>query len=131
MVLLKWNTRNHLYLLQTNCKLIDYTLVVHGSLIVHAPGSVGELQATLVDQLFYNCPDGLRLLVPPFGEEGGLNLDEATIGVLDQLRDHGVDNVLDSSMLYVVLVAIEVLINRLKPSHIVVGMGHQVYVDHV
>lgn len=117
--------------LQAQGELIDHALVVDGSLIVHAPGTASELQATLVDQLADDRLGSFGLLRPPFGEEGGLHLDEAARGVLDQLSDHSVDDVLDTSVLDVALVAIEVLVNGLQPADVVVGVGNHVDVDHV
>lgn len=68
--------------LQAQGELIDHALVVDGSLIVHAPGTASELQATLVDQLADDRLGSFGLLRPPFGEEGGLHLDEAARGSL-------------------------------------------------
>jgi len=119
------------HLLQSQGELIDDTLVVYSGLIVHAPCSTGEFQTTLVDQFPHDLLRSLRLLRPPFCEEGGLHLNEATGGILDQLSDYGIDDVLDTSVLNVAPVTIEVLIDGLQPSDIVVRMGHHVNVDHV
>lgn len=77
-----------LNILQAECELINDALVVHSGLIVHAPCSAGELQTTLVNQLFNYALHLLCLFLVPFGEERGLHLNEATTGVLQQFSNN-------------------------------------------
>lgn len=100
-------------ILQSQRELINDTLVVHSSLIVHAPCSSSEFQTTLVDQFLDKTLHLLGLLLVPLGEERGLHLNEATTGILQQFTNNRVQNVLYTSMLNIILGTIIILIHGL------------------
>lgn len=62
--------------LQAQRELVDDTLVVRNGLVVHAPSTTDELQATLVHQHSDLLLHSVILFVPPFGEESGLDVNE-------------------------------------------------------
>eukprot|EP01052_Picozoa_sp_SAG31_P039907 SAG31_NODE_5643_length_2407_cov_1.866551_4_plen_128_part_01 len=52
---------------------------------MHAPGTVDELQLAGGDQRAGDVAAGVVLLVPPAGEEAGLDVDEVALRILLQL----------------------------------------------
>ncbi len=61
-----------------------------------------------------DVPRLLVLLLPPFPEEGRLDVDEAAVLVPDQLLNHRVDDVLDAGFLNIRSKSVEVLVDGLR-----------------
>ena len=101
---------------------------------VSAPGSsfrgqnqprgthIDELELTTGDQGLGDVAPVVRLLVPPAGEEAGLDVDEVALRVLDELVDDCVHDVVDLRE--------EVLVDGHLPARVVVRVRHQVDAAH-
>ena len=80
---------------------------------------IDELELAAGDQGLGDVAPVVRLLVPPAGEEAGLDVDEVALRVLDELVDHGVHDVVDLRE--------EVLVDGHLPARVVVRVRHQVH----
>lgn len=110
---------------QSDCHLVDEILVVHVSLVGHAPPSVDEGKLFirykgLHTALFFFCG-----LVPPSVKEGHLDDRELVFWMVSEFLNNGVDGVLDSCKLNSHISTIVVVVDSFKPADIVVRMGDE------
>ena len=111
---------------KTDSHLIHKILVVHVCLIGHTPSCVDELDLSVGDQIFHLLFLSIGGLVPPPVEEGHFNDGELVFRVFGEFADDGVDGVLHSCELCPHVSAVEVVVDCLEPSDVVVGVGDEV-----
>ena len=110
--------------LEAQSHLLYGRVIGHRRLVVHAPAAIDELEPALVDE---PPDDGLHLvalLEPPLLEEGHLDVDESLLPIHQQLRNHRVEDVLDAGVTEALLRPVKVLVHRLEPADIVMGVGN-------
>jgi len=105
-------------------------LVVSDCFIVHDPAASKELNLSIGHKLLDLVAQVVSLLLPPLPEEGCFHLYVALFWVVQELRNDGVNDVLDTSILFACVAAIIVLVNCFQPAHVVVRMRHEVDVQH-
>lgn len=108
-------------------RLVDHVQVVRGSLVMHAPASIGELKLPARDQLFGQRAGLLVLLPPPTLEEGLLDVRERAIRVLRQPLHDGVQDHVHICALNGFVLAGVILIDGLQPTDIIVGVRDNVH----
>ena len=102
----------------------QHVLVGWASFIVHAPASIEQFKAVFIDEVPHLVLHALRLTLVPHRKELHLHVREATIWVIDQSPDRLIKDEADVHVLNVVVDARVVLIDRLEPAHIVMGVVH-------
>ena len=110
--------------------LLEHVRDVGGGLVVHAPPAVDKLQAALGDEGSNLGPSRGSLLTPPAREKGHLRVHEGFGGIGEEgVHDAGQD-VANGGVLDGGVGAGVVLIHRLEPSDVVVGVRNDVHVEH-
>lgn len=66
---------------QSPRELINNTLVIGGSFIVHTPRATNKFQSSFIHQLFDLFLQRIRLLIPPFEKERRFNVDEPLVWI--------------------------------------------------
>ena len=89
--------------LMTHHHVVEHVLVVSASFIMHAPASIHELKATLLDELPYLGLFLLGLIFPPHAEELHLDVSEALGRIFDEFTNESIDDKLNlSSCLFLI-----------------------------
>ena len=89
--------------LMTHHHVVEHVLVVSASFIMHAPASIHELKATLIDELPYLGLFLLGLIFPPHAEELHLDVSEALGRIFDEFTNESIDDKLNlSSCLFLI-----------------------------
>lgn len=109
-----------------NHVIIDHVLILWAGLIMHGPACASHLKLPRTDKLSYFVFLRLTLLCPPHVEEFHLNLNEASLRVLQQGLYHRFDGLPNSCPLDVFGCPFKVLVHRLQPSDIIVRVGNNV-----
>lgn len=112
---------------QTHSHLVDEILVVHVGFVRHAPPRVDELDLSVGHQRLHLLLLAVSGLVPPSVEEGHFDDGELVLGVFGQFADNRVDGVLHSCELGPHVPAVEIVVDSLEPSDVVVGVGNEVH----
>lgn len=114
---------------KSHSHLIDEVLVVHISLIGHAPSSVDEMQLPSAD----DCPHLISLLVscliPPSIKECCLHNGKFVFSMFVKLAHHSVNSVLYSCELSPHVSAVIVVVYCFEPSYIIVRVRNQMNCD--
>eukprot|EP00958_Prasinococcus_capsulatus_P013399 scaffold1381_cov386-Prasinococcus_capsulatus_cf.AAC.22 len=111
------------------CGLVHHTHIVGRGFVMHAPAAADELQLTVPHQFLYVGLHCLSLLVVPPNKERHFHVYELPVGVVEQLPNHRVQDVLNLGLLDGGVGAIEVLIHCFQPANVVVRVRNQVYVE--
>ena len=87
----------------THHHVVEHVLVVSASFIMHAPASIHELKATLLDELPNLGLFLLGLIFPPHAEELHLDVSEALGRIFDEFTNESIDDKLNlSSCLFLI-----------------------------
>lgn len=111
----------------TNHVIIDHVLINGTGLIMHGPASVDHLKLAR----FYQSSDLvlrlIRLLLPPHTKELHLNLDKASLRILQEGLHDGINGLTDTRRLYVLRCTVEILVHRLQPADVIMRMRNNVH----
>jgi len=111
----------------TDHHVINQVLVVRTSFISGTPSAVCELKSAFFNKLLNLSLHLLCLAVVPHSKVFHLDVSEDSLWVLDQLFNHCIKNKSHISMLRILVCAREVLVDRLDPAYIVMGMSYEMY----
>lgn len=92
---------------------------MHVGFVSHNPSAGGDFQTTRVDQRLEGSPLAGMGTFPPGVQEGYFGPDESEVLVLLHFGDHVVEDL--------TRLRVEVALECLQPSRIVVGMGYNDY----
>ena len=112
--------------IMANHHVVDHIFIDWASFIMHRPPGIDQLKLTILHKASNFLSHLVSLLVPPHLEELHLNLHELSSRVSKQGIDDGGELYANHGSLEILRVAIEVLIDRLEPSDIVVRVRHDV-----
>ena len=100
-------------------------------LIVHAPAPIDNGPLLVGNQPAQSIPERFRLLfVVPEGQKLHFHVSKCSRRVLQESLQTGTDNFSDiAAIVNAVIGSFVVLLNRLEPPHIIVGMWHNVHIQ--
>ena len=102
--------------------LINKIFIIHVGLIRHAPTCIHEMKLFISNQSSHCVSLLLWCLVPPSIEEGHLYDCELVLGIISELRNDGINGVLNSCKLCSCVSTIVVVVYSFEPSYIIVRM---------
>jgi hypothetical protein len=111
---------------ESDSHLVDEVLIVHVSLIGHAPATVDEGELLVGYEFLHFGSFVVRGLVPPPVEEGHFDDRELVFGMLGEFGDHGVDGVLHPGELGAHVGSVVIVVDCFEPSYIIMRMGDEV-----
>lgn len=112
--------------LVTHDMVVDHIFISRTSLIMHRPTGIHKLKLTTLDQALHLFLLFVGLEIPPHAEEFHLDFREFALWVVCESVDNVSQLHLDIGELDVFAGTVEVLINGLQPSNIVMGMRNYV-----
>ncbi len=107
--------------------VVDKVVKVRAGLVGHAPAGVEEIQTALLDDLAHLGLHGVRLLVPPHGEELHLDLRVVLGLVSDKFTHYILYQKLHVRALNVIFGSREVLVDSFQPADVVVRVGDHMH----
>lgn len=111
----------------THYHVVEYVIIVRSGLIIGHPSSIYDLQLFALQQVLHALLGFVILFVVPHAKEAHFSYAKPPLWVLGQLSDHRVQDVLDACMLSSRVRPRIILIYRLHPAHVIVGMWHEVH----
>ena len=110
---------------ESNCDLINEVLIIHAGFIGHAPTCVEELKLSVGDKSLHLLFLSICSLVPPSVEKGHFNDRKCIFSILAEFAHNSVNSVLHSCELSLHVSSVEVVIDCLEPSHIIVRVRNE------
>ena len=110
-----------------NDMVVDHVLVSGTGLIMHGPPSIDNLKLAICDEPFYLILSLVILVIPPHLEELHFNLREFTLRVIEKGIDDSSKFHSYISPLGVLLGSVEVLVDGLEPTDIIMGVRHDMH----